>query len=235
MTAWQPGAMRWVRPLYLALCQWGDPAFLDVLARSVVLAALCFAALGVGCTALLHRFVGLPSWGAGLIATVAAIGLALWLFLPVAVGIGLLYADRIAAAVDRRWYPHLPPPSGAPVFVQIWDGVALGVKVLVLQLLGLVLIFLLPGFGVVLGWAIAAWALGRGLFVAVAMRRMGRDAARMAYRSRRGAALAVGAVLVLVGMIPAFNLLIPIVGTATMVHLLHATPRRGLSWRSGLS
>lgn len=224
-----------LRPLCRALCQWDDPAFLGVLARSVVLAVLCFVLLGFGCAALLDRLVGLPSWGAGLLAVAGAVGLALWLFLPVAVGIGLLYADRIAAAVDRRWYPHLSPPVAAPLLAQIWDGVALGLKVLLLQLIGLVLVFLLPGLGAMIGWGIAAWGLGRGLFVGVAMRRMTRGAARAAYRERRGVVLAIGAVLVPIGMIPPLNLLIPIFGTAAMEHLLHEASSRGLSWRSGLS
>ena len=99
--------------------------------------------------------------------------------------------------MDRRFYPGLPVPRGAPIAAQLWDGLALGARVLALNLIGLILAILLPGVGALLAWAIAAWALGRGLFVAVAMRRLGLTEARAAYRGRRGAVLIQGAALAL--------------------------------------
>jgi hypothetical protein len=87
-------------------------------------------------------------------------------------------------------------------------------------LVSLLLALVLPGIGLLLGWAITAWALGRGLFVAVAMRRMGRQAAFQLYRRHRAAILLPGAALALAGTIPLVNLLVPILGTACMVHVL---------------
>jgi uncharacterized protein involved in cysteine biosynthesis len=57
--------------------------------------------------------------------------------------------------------------------------------------------------------------------MAVAMRRMTRRAARQRYAGQRGAILLSGGVLALAGLIPVLNLLIPVIGTAVMVHLLH--------------
>jgi CysZ protein len=71
-----------------------------------------------------------------------------------------------------------------------------------------------------LGWMIATYAIGRGLFVAVAMRRMPRPIAESLYRSRRGVVLVNGAILAGAAYIPVINLLIPVIGTAAMVHVL---------------
>jgi CysZ protein len=84
----------------------------------------------------------------------------------------------------------------------------------------LVLALILPGIGLLLAWLIGGYAIGRGLFVAVAMRRMPRPDAEAIYRSGRSVVLAHGCVLALAGAVPLLNLLIPLVGTAAMVHVL---------------
>ena len=137
--------------------------------------------------------------------------LAFWLFLPVAAVIATLYIDRIARAVERRYYPALPPARGAPIGAQIADGFGLGLRILLLNLVGLILA-LVPGIGLVLGWMIAAYAIGRGLFMVVAMRRMPRPAAMALYRGSRGAVLAQGGIIALAAYIPLLNLLIPVIG-----------------------
>jgi uncharacterized protein involved in cysteine biosynthesis len=163
---------------------------------------------------------GILGWIAGMLASIGASLLALWLFVPLTVVIGTLHIDRIAAAVERRYYPHMPPARGAPLGAQIWDGVSLGGRILALNLLALVLALLLPGIGIILAWGIAAYAIGRGLFVAVAMRRMPRPAAEMLYRGARGIVLAYGGIMAIAAFLPILNLLIPLLGTAAMVHVL---------------
>jgi uncharacterized protein involved in cysteine biosynthesis len=137
-----------------------------------------------------------------------------------------MFVDTVAKAVERRFYPTLPPARGAPLAVQVWDGVAVGLRVLGFSVISLLLAVLLPGVGLLLGWAVSAWGIGRGLFVATAMRRMGRAQAEMEYKARRGGALALGAVLALAGLLPPLNLLVPVLGTAAMVHLLYVPPAR---------
>jgi uncharacterized protein involved in cysteine biosynthesis len=99
-------------------------------------------------------------------------------------------------------------------------GIAVGMRVLGLNILALALTLLLPGIGLPIGWAIAAWAMGRGLFVAVAMRRLNRPDAELLYRSVRPIALAQGAAMAAAAYFPLLNLLIPVIGTAAMVHVL---------------
>jgi uncharacterized protein involved in cysteine biosynthesis len=210
-------------PLALAVAQLGDPVFLGVVARSVAWSIACFAALQALSLWIVHRLLdlhGVLGWAVGILGSIGALFLALWLFLPMAAAIGTLYFDRIADAVERRFYSFLPPPRGAPLLEQLWDGVAVGLRVLMLNVLALILAWMVPGIGLVLGWVIAAFAIGRGLFVAVAMRRMPRAMAESLYRSRRVVVLAQGAALALSAYIPLLNLLIPVIGTAAMVHIL---------------
>ena len=130
-------------------------------------------------------------------------------------------AGGALAAVAARHYPWLPPLQPAPLSQQVWDGVALGWRVLLMQLLAVLLALLLPGLGFALGLVIGAWAIGRGLFVAVAMRRMQRPAAMAAYRHARLAVLLQGGVISAAGLVPILNLVAPVLGIAAMVHVLH--------------
>lgn len=212
-----------LRPLVLAIAQLDDRAFLRVLLQSIALAALCFAALLAGLLWGVHRAMALPGWLAWIVdiaGTVGASLLAFWLFLPIAAAIGALFIETIARAVERRHYPALAPGEAAPLMVQVWDGIAVGLKILGLYVLALALAILLPGVGLVLAWAIGAFAIGRGLFVAVAMRRMPRSQAELLYRRHRGIILAQGGLMALASSVPLLNLLIPLIGTAAMVHVL---------------
>jgi uncharacterized protein involved in cysteine biosynthesis len=227
-------------PLARAIDQLDDPAVLRVLAASLALSAAVF---GVLCAAaaygLHHTLAGTLAghawlaWLAGLLGGFAVLASGLWLFLPAAVVIASLFMDPVCRAVERRWYPGLQAARGASLAAQLWDGAVVGVLVGALSLVSLVLALLVPGIGLLLGWAITAWALGRGLFVAVAMRRMGRAEAGALYLRHRWAVLAQGAALALAGYVPVANLLIPVLGTACMVHVLMQATDGGRRGESG--
>ncbi|MEJ0016928.1 MAG: EI24 domain-containing protein [Acetobacteraceae bacterium] len=210
-------------PLFRALGQLDDPAFLGVVVRSLLWSAAVFIALHAGTIWAVHRLLDLHGWlgwAADIAGGVGASLLALWLFLPLAAVIGALYIDRIAAAVERRHYPGLPPARAASIASQVWDAAGIAARILLLNVLALVAALFLPGAGLILAWMIGGYAIGRGLFAAVAMRRMPRPAAAALYRRVRPAVLAQGCLLALAGSIPVLNLLIPVVGTAAMVHVL---------------
>lgn len=213
-------------PAARAVSQLNDPFFRVVLIRSIAWSIACFVALHVAAVWIIHRILELHdwlAWSADILGSVAVSLLALWLFLPVAAAIGTMYLNQIAVAVERQFYPWLPSPEGASFLEQAWDGITVALKILTLNIMALVLAFVLPGIGLVLGWAIAAYAIGRGLFVAVAMRRMSRPMAESLYRASRGIVLAQGGMLALAAYIPVMNLLIPIIGVAAMVHVLDMT------------
>jgi len=191
--------------------------------RSVLFSALFFAALLGAAIAGVHHFAaahGVLAWALDALGSIAAGILAMWLFLPVAAAIGTLYFERIARAVEAVFYPGLPPARPAPLTDQIGDSLAVAARVLGLNLLALLLTILLPGIGLPLGWAVASWAIGRGLFVAVAMRRLNRPDAEALYRAVRPMVLVQGGAMAAAAYFPLANLLIPVIGTAAMVHVL---------------
>ncbi len=214
-----------MKALLLAIGQLDDPACFAVLLRSVALALVAYVALLAGGIWVIHALlaqVNWPGWLAALLGTAGVALAAFWLFLPTVMLIATLYLDRVAAAVDRRHYPFLPRPTPAALAVQLWDGVVLAGQVLLLNAVALLLALLpIPGLGLGLAALVSGWAIGRGLFVAVAMRRMGRGPAQALYRSRRLAVLLPGILLALAANLPGLNLLVPLVGTAAMVHVLN--------------
>jgi CysZ protein len=213
-----------LQPLFRAVSQLNDPAFLGVVWRSLAMSLVAFLALLAGSVWLVEDWVGQGGWLGWLLGLAGGLGvlaLAVWLFVPVALLIATLYVDRIAAAVERRFYPGLPRPIGAPMAEQAWDGAVLGAQVLVLEILSLIASVLLPGVGLILGWVITGWAIGRGLFVSVAMRRMSRPEALDVYARRRLAVVVPGIGLALASTFPPLNLLVPVVGIAAMVHVFN--------------
>ena len=214
-----------MRALLLAIGQLDDRAWFSVLGRSVVLTLIAYAALLAGSYEAVHALLAAwhwTGWIAALLATLGVAMLAAWLFLPTVLVVSTLFIERIAQAVEERHYPWLPPPSPAALHAQFWDAAALALQVLLLNGLAVLLALLpIPGVGLVLALLISGWAIGRGLFVAVAMRRMGRLQAQALYREERWAVLLPGLLLAIAAMIPGVNLLVPILGTAAMVHVLN--------------
>ncbi len=213
-------------PTLRALDQMDDPVFIGVVWRSVAWTLVGFVAVGAllawGGHAALATYGGWLGWLGALLGSVGAALLALYLFLPLASVVASLFANRVATAVERRFYPNLPPPQPAPFAQQAWDGVALGLRVLAWQIATLVLLVTpLAPVAVPAGWLICAWSVGRGLFVAVAMRRMTRENAAAVYASRRPAVLVQGGVMAIASVVPLLNLFVPVLGIATMVHLMH--------------
>ena len=213
-----------LRALLLAFGQIGDPAFRRplLLAGGLALVSVLLLAWGVSAG------VGWLAAGHGWLSAIAAAAgglLALvsmwWLFLPLLLAIASLFLDGVAAATERRHYPALPPASGASTAAQIWSGLRLALKLGLLTVVLLPLSFLVPGVGLVVLWAVAAIGLGEGLFAGVAQRRMPVAAANALKRRRRWEVWGLGGVLALLGAVAPLNLLVPVVGTAAMVHLLH--------------
>ncbi len=216
-------------PALRAISQLDDPTFASVVLRGVLWALLLFALLGVGIDQAAHAWLGMTGWLAGLLGGIGAAVMAWLAFLPVVGLVATLFADRVAARVEQRFYPGLPPARAAALAAQVWDGIVLGIQVLLLQLAALLLAPFLLGASLPLGWIIAAWAIGRGLFVAVAMRRMGRLDALALYRSRRATVVFQGVLIAALGLVPLLNLLAPVLGVAAMVHVLH----QGGAWNAG--
>lgn len=211
-----------IKSLLLAVGQVGDPAF----RRPILVGALLALLGGLALVGLTSGAVNWLAGGEGWIATAAATAgglLALlaawWLFVPLLLAIASVLTDGVAAAVERRHYPDLPPAQGAPVAAQIWSGLALALRLALVTLLLLPLL-LVPPFGAIALWAVAAVGLGEGLFLGVAQRRMSVAESKALKRRLRLRIWMLGGVLALAGIVAPLNLLVPVLGTAAMVHLL---------------
>ncbi len=215
-----------IAALLLACRQVADPAFLGVLLKSALGAALAFAGLAALAAWGVGALAGGTGWLAGLAAALGgllALGLAVWLFVPAMLAIAGLFLDGVAAAVERRCYPDLPPARGASLAAQTRFNLGLAAKTGAAALLALPLALLLPPAGAALPWLISTVALGHGLFEGVAQRRMGVPEARALRRRREAAVLGLGGVLAGLALVPFANLLVPVLGGAAMTHLLHRT------------
>ncbi len=208
----------------LTFRQLGDAAFLGPLLKGFLGAVLAF----LGTAALASWGVGALAGGTGWLATAAAalggiavLALSIWLFLPVMLAVAGLFLDPVAAAVERRFYPHLPPPGGAGLVDQAWFNLGLALRMGVFTLLALPVALLVPPLGALLLWLISTISLGRGFFEGVAQRRMTVAEARALRRGRQGRVLGAGAVLAAMALVPGLNLLVPVLGTAVMTHLMH--------------
>ncbi|ONG50652.1 cysteine biosynthesis protein CysZ [Pseudoroseomonas deserti] len=210
--------------LLLPLKQLDDPAFRRPLLKALGVAILAFGGLAW----LADWGVGWLAGGTGWLATVAGLlgGLLVlvstfWLFVPVMLGITGLFSDEVAEAVERRFYPALPPAQGASIAAQARAGLGLALRFLVISLALLPLALIAPPLGVVVYWVLAALSLGYGLFDGVAQRRMSVADSQALRRRHRAQILAIGGALAALAVVPVANLLVPVLGTAAMTHLLH--------------
>jgi uncharacterized protein involved in cysteine biosynthesis len=208
----------------LALRQLTDPTFLGPLARAFFAALLAFLGLAGLAAWAVGGMAGGEGWLAGVAAALGGLfvlALAVWLFVPVMLGLAGLFLDPVSVAVERRHYPALPPAHGASLFAQARFNIGFAAKTGAIALAALPLLLFAPPFGAVALWLISTVALGHGLFEGVAQRRMDVPAARELRRQREAPVLGIGAILAAMALVPGLNLLVPVLGTAAMTHLLH--------------
>ena len=215
-----------IRAFELAIAQLGDPKLRVVIWQSLALSVVLQVAIGVIAWWALQRYAhvdsgwidGLIQWLGGAAVTV----LALMLF-PASFGIVIsIFMERIADIVETKHYPHLGPARGIPIWTGIWTGLVFLVAVIVLNLVMLpfyIVAIFVAGLGAVLFYGINGWLTGRMYYEQVALRR--RNPAEVkAWRKANGWVLwATGVVIVFLGTIPILNLIVPVLGTAAMVHV----------------
>lgn len=228
----------------LALSQIGDRRFRGVLFKGIgltlgLLFAL-YAATGFVANLLLPNTVTLPiigqvtwvddlvSWGSVLLM----IGLSVFLMIPVASAFTSMFLDDVADAVEEQHYPALPPARHVGFAEGLSDTIRfLGIMVaanLVAFLIYAILLLMVVGapLAPVVFWALNGYLLGREYFQLVAMRRLGRDGARAAFRQHLGVIWLAGSLMAVPLTVPILNLIIPVLGAATFTHLFHRLSTR---------
>jgi CysZ protein len=215
-----------IRAFELAFGQLTDPRLRSVLWQSLLLSLVLQIAL-----------IALAWWGLASFATFkwqwvndlirwlgggAVIVLALMLF-PASLGIVIsIFMERIADIVEARHYPALGPARGIPIWTGIWTGVAFLVALVVLNLVMLPIYFVaifVAGLGAVVFYAVNGLLTGRMYYELVALRRRNPADVKAWRKANPGILWLTGIVIVFLGTIPILNLLVPVVGTAAMVHV----------------
>ena len=218
-----------LKALILSIRQLSDPAIRRVLVRCVLLAlatfALLVAAVGLGLGAL--DPTGL-AWLDGTLAVLGSLGAVVlaWLLFPIVIVVSLgLFADDVIEAVERRYYPDLPPAPGMGLAQSTWGAIRFATVALALNLLVLPL-YLLPGANAILYLALNGYLLGREYFEQVAQRRLDWRAVAQLRRAFRARLWAAGVCIAALLTVPVLNLIAPVIATCFMVHLFEDLRRR---------
>jgi len=151
--------------------------------------------------------------------------LSVFLMVPVASAFTGLFLEDVSAAVEARYYPHLPPVPRLPWGDAIRDSLGFFGLLVGVNLVALALYFVVGPFAPILFWVVNGFLLGREYFQLVAMRRLGRRGAIAARRRHAGRIWLAGILMAAPLSIPLVNLVIPILGAATFTHLFHAWER----------
>lgn len=151
----------------------------------------------------------------------AMLVLSVFLMVPVASAFTGLFLEDVAAAVEDRHYPGLPPVPRIGMAEVIRDSVVFFGVLVAVNGLALLLYFPLGPLAPVMFWLVNGYLLGREYFQMVAMRRLGRAGANELRRRYWGRVWLAGTLMAVPLSIPLVNLLIPVLGAATFTHQFH--------------
>ncbi|HLF59541.1 MAG TPA: EI24 domain-containing protein [Alphaproteobacteria bacterium] len=212
-----------------AFGQLSDPATRRILWKCLIATALLFAVLLVGvewALAKSHLFNwAVLDWVADILGGVGAVIVALLLF-PAAMLLVLgFFLEDVAALVEARHYPGLPPPRAQGLAEVLRDSLRFAVVAIGLNLLALpfvVALTFLPPFNLLVFYALNGYLLGREYFELVALRRLPSREARALRQAFAGRIFLAGAAITFLSTVPLANLLTPVVATAFMVHMVES-------------
>jgi uncharacterized protein involved in cysteine biosynthesis len=220
-----------------ALGQIGDPRFLRVFGLGLALTVALLVAVYAGFLWLIGLFmpdqlvlpvVGVVTWVGDLVtwgSIFLMLFLSIFLMIPVASAITSMFLDDVADAVEALHYPDLAPAPRVSLYEGIRETInALGLLIL-LNVVALVFYVFLPISTPLLFVALNGFLLGREYFRLVALRRLGREAARAMGRRYRGQIWIAGMLMTLPLSVPLVNLVIPVLGAATFTHMFHRLAR----------
>ncbi|MDG1470810.1 MAG: EI24 domain-containing protein [Ascidiaceihabitans sp.] len=218
---------------FAALGQIGDPRFRRVLGLGIVLTIALLIGASAGFVWLLNTLAGesaflpiigevrwlndLVSWG----SIFLMFFLSIFLMVPVASAITSMFLDEVAQAVEDKHYPQLPRTTPVPFGDALRDTVNFLGVLIGANILALFAYMLLPFAAMFIFWGLNGFLLGREYFMLAAMRRVGRDQAKILRKQHIGTIWLAGTLMAMPLSIPFVNLFIPILGAATFTHLFH--------------
>ncbi len=231
-----------ISALSRAFHQLGDPAFRRVFGLSVAAALAVFLTLwalawwglvwsGEAISQLLATpgpgesggfWTGFLEWLFGAAGIFAVLIASFFLFPAVMVLAMSILLDDIAAAVERRYYPNLPPARAQPLGEAVVGALLFIAVTVVLNLLFLpvyLLLLFVPPLNLFVFYLLNGYLLGREYFELVALRRLDAARVKQARRGHRGRILLAGVVIAFLLTLPVLNLVMPIVATGFMLHV----------------
>ena len=208
-----------------ALGQMTDRRFLGVLLWGVGLTVLLLVLMTMGVLWLLPNSVSLPfygelEWLSSVLdgfAIASMFALSTFLMVPVASLFIGLFLDRIMDAVETVHYPSAGPARSIGIGEMVMDSIAFLGLMIVVNLIGLIVYIFVP-FAF---WIVNGILLGREYFQMVAMRRVGRQEAKVLRGKNRLEIWIAGTIMAVPLTVPVLNLVIPILGAAAFTHLYH--------------
>lgn len=215
-----------------AAAQLGDPAILKVLAKSLLITVIIFAALGVlgwqaASRALEAGNVPFQEELGALLGVIVFVLGGWLLFRLVALAVLQFFADEIIAAVEAKYYPRaarsLRKISMREEIVNSARSVG---RALIVNLIALpfAIMLLFTGIGTaLLFWAVNAWLLGHELQDMVWLRHRADDGDIAPLGA--GSRFALGGITAGLLTIPFINFLAPVIGAASAAHMVHGSRR----------
>lgn len=225
--------MTLVADMARALGQLGDGRFLWVVAKALALTVALLVALATAAAWLasaiptdlgewwLIGHVTLPAIGPETLAVGFVLVASVFLMIPVAALFVGFFLEEVAEAVEARHYPGLPPADPPRLGANLGNAVRFAGVVIVANLAALVVYLMAGPLAPVVFYAVNGYLLGREYFELVAARHMGFAAATAFRRRHRARAWAAGTLMAVPLTIPVVNLLVPVLGVATVTHQFH--------------
>jgi uncharacterized protein involved in cysteine biosynthesis len=163
--------------------------------------------------------------GVGVAAAILA-----WLMFPgIVTGIMAAFLDRVAATIERAFYPDVGAARDVPLTESLGHSGRLLLYTVVLNVLCLplyVVLLFLPPLNLLLFYGVNGQLLGREYFETVAVRHADGPAVAALRRANRRMIWGTGAMTTALLTVPFLNLVAPIVGVAAMVHVFHKLTAR---------
>lgn len=213
-----------------ALGQIGDPALRAPLLKSVALSiATCIVLwIGLGYVLTHSAFFAVAwlDWSLGALGSLGVILLTIILFPTFVAAFLGLFLEAVVVAVERRYYPDLPPPATRGVVREIFAGLQLVALALAVNLAVLPL-YLVPGLNIAVFLAANGFLLAREYVTMCLLRRVDSDTAKRVWRHHRGEAWLAGAGFAALSMVPIVNLFAPVLAVAATTHLIENWRRLG--------
>ncbi|MBY8975604.1 EI24 domain-containing protein [Rhodobacteraceae bacterium NNCM2] len=170
--------------------------------------------------------VSLPLSGLQGLAVGGMVLASAFLMFPVAAVFVGMFLDQIADAVEARYYPGAGATRRAGIIEGLTTGLGFAAVVVIANLVALIVYLILPPFAPLIFIAMNGYLLGREFFQLVAVRHIGpRDAE--ALRRRYWLRVWIAGMLMAIPLaIPILNLVIPVLGVATITHQYHRLASR---------